>query len=343
MTSDGFLGQLETYDARARGLALEHLAASTESPYLRQPAEEYLHRGGKGLRPALCLATCGAFGGEEDAALPSAAALELFHTSFLIHDDLADDSEVRRGAPTLHRTVGAGLAINAGDGLAVAGMDLLRDNDQRLGRRMAARVWGEFAFMARQTVEGQAQELGWIRDGRTDLTPDDYLDLIMQKTSWYTTVLPLRVGALIGGGGAVNLDPMVRFGFSLGAAFQIRDDVLNLTGRPERTGKEPLGDLREGKRTLMLIHLRAAARSEDRAIVDAYLARSAAEERDNGVVQEIYQMLLQYGSIAFADQFAQGIAGSARDAFEEAFADAPETPQRRFVSDLIDYMVQRDR
>ena len=113
--------------------------------------------------------------------------------------------------------------------------------------------------MARLTVDGQARELGWQRDGRTDLTPDDYLDLIMRKTCWYTTLLPLRVGALIGARGDVDLAAMLRFGFFLGAAFQIRDDVLNLTGSVARYGKEPLGDLREGKRTLMVIHLLAAA------------------------------------------------------------------------------------
>jgi geranylgeranyl diphosphate synthase type II len=342
MTGPAFAEQLDAYSTRARQLALAQVAASAESPYLQQPAEEYLHRGGKGLRPALCLATCGAFGGDEAAALPSAAALELLHTSFLIHDDLADGSDLRRGAPTLHRKFGTGLAINAGDGLAVAAMRLLRDNDQRLGRRLAARVGGEFAFMAQQTVAGQAQELGWIRDGRTDLTPDDYLDLIMQKTSWYTTVLPLRVGALIGATGAADLDAMVRFGFSLGAAFQIRDDVLNLTGQPERTGKEPLGDLREGKRTLMLIHLRAAARPADRDVVDQYLALPQGD-RSDAVIARIHELLQAYGSIAFADHFSRGIAGAAREAFEAAFAGAPDSPQRRFISDLIDYMVQRDR
>jgi geranylgeranyl diphosphate synthase, type II len=344
VTSTGvdFLEQLEGYDALARRAAQAYVSGDGMSDYLVRPAAAYLGRRGKGLRPALCLATCEAFGGEVEQALPSAAALELLHTAFLVHDDVEDDSEMRRGEPTLHRVYGQALAVNAGDGLAVMALGALRDNDGRLGRRLSARIWAEFDFMARQTVDGQARELGWQRDGRTDLTPDDYLDLIMKKTCWYTTVLPLRVGALIGGKGSVDLDPMLRFGFYLGAAFQIRDDVLNLIGSPALYGKEPLGDIREGKRTLMLIHLLAAAGVSDRERLERYLAL-APSERSPATVAEVAAMMHDYGSVSFADEFGHGIARSAGVAFEEAFAGMPDSPARRFVRDLIPYMVDRDR
>lgn len=342
MTEAEFLATLADYDAVARRTALDHIEAAAGSPYLRDPAMDYLRRGGKGLRPALCLATCSAFGGDSADALPTAAAIEVLHTAFLVHDDVEDDSELRRGEPTLQHRYGSALAINAGDGLGVLGLGLLRANDRRLGRRLAARVWGEFEFTARQTVEGQARELGWLRDGRIDLTPQDYLDLIMAKTCWYTTVLPLRTGALIGSGGSAAVDAMVRFGFFLGAAFQIRDDVLNLTGDSERTGKEPHGDLREGKRTLMLLHLVAAAEPQDRATVDQYLALEPAA-RTPEVTTGILALMHSYGSIAFAEQFGRGIAGSAEEAFEAAFATVPDSPERRFVAACIPYMVQRDR
>ena len=135
----------------------------------------------------------------------------------------------------------------------------------------------EFDFMSQQTVAGQALELGWCRDNRIDLEPDDYLDLIMKKTCWYTTVLPLRVGALVGSRGTADLEPMIEFGFHLGAAFQIRDDILNLVGDPDVYGKEALGDLLEGKRTLMLIHLLAGADPADRRWLVAYLARTGRQ------------------------------------------------------------------
>jgi geranylgeranyl diphosphate synthase type II len=341
-TSSGFLVELDGYGAMARRAALSYLSADRVSQYLGAPAAEYLERGGKGLRPALCLATCRAFGGEVEEALPSAAAIELLHTAFLVHDDVEDDSELRRGGPTLHRRYGSALAINAGDGLAVLALGALRDNERRLGRRLTARIWSEFDLMARQTVDGQALELGWQREGRIGLTPDDYLDLIMKKTCWYTTVLPLRVGALIGAKGAVELEPMLRFGFFLGAAFQIRDDILNLTGSPAAYGKEPLGDLREGKRTLMLAHLLAAADPRDRERVEDYLALEPAERSANDIAR-ILTMMHNNGSVAFADEFARGIARSASVAFEEAFTSVPDSPARRFVADLIPYMVERDR
>jgi geranylgeranyl diphosphate synthase type II len=312
------------------------------SEHLRTPAAEYLGRGGKGLRPALCLATCEAFGGNLEAALPSAAALELLHTAFLVHDDVEDDSELRRGSPTLHQQYGRALAVNAGDGLAVLALGALRDNERTLGPSLAARIWAEFDFMARLTVDGQARELGWQREARLDLTPDDYLDMIMRKTCWYTTLLPLRVGALIGSRRRLDLGPMLRFGFHLGAAFQIRDDVLNLTGSPDVYGKEPLGDLREGKRTLMLIHLAAAASPSDRTRVAEYLAMEP-RERTSEVVTGILAMMREHGSLAFADEFARGIARSASAAFEDAFAGVPDSPARRFVRDLVPYMVDRDR
>ncbi|HLF43259.1 MAG TPA: polyprenyl synthetase family protein [Acidimicrobiia bacterium] len=341
-TRTDFLNELEAYSGMARRAAISYLPGQGAASYLVAPASEYLGRGGKGLRPALCLATCQAFGGGVDEALPSAAAIELLHTAFLVHDDVEDDSELRRGAPTLHRRYGRALAINAGDGLAVFALGALRDNERRLGRRLAARIWSEFDFMARQTVDGQAVELGWQRDGATNLTPDDYLDLIMKKTCWYTTVLPLRVGALIGSKGGVDLKPMLRFGFFLGAAFQIRDDILNLTGSPEVYGKELLGDIREGKRTLMLLHLLAAAAPPDREQVDRYLALDP-RDRSDAVISEIFAMMQDHGSMAFAEEFAQGIARSAVVAFGEAFGDVPNSSARRFVLNLIPYMVERDR
>ncbi len=337
-----FLERLAAYGGAARTAAAAYLGVDGLSPYLLAPAGDYLDRGGKGLRPALCLATCSAFGGHQDEALPSAAAIELVHTALLVHDDVEDDSELRRGAPTLHRRYGRALAINAGDGLAVIALGALRDNERLLGRRLAGLVWSEFDVMARQTVNGQALELGWQREGRIDLSPDDYLDLIMQKTCWYTTLLPLRVGALIGTRGQVDLAAMTRFGFFLGAAFQIRDDVLNLTGSEAVYGKEALGDLREGKRTLMLIHLLAAAAPADRERVERFLALEP-RERSAEVVAPVIDMMREHGSIEFADEFARGIARAAALSFEEAFARVPDCPARHFVRDLVPYMAERDR
>src|SRR5262249_7648099 len=153
--------------------------------------------------------------------------------------------------------------------------------------------------MAEHTVAGQAKELGWRRDNVVDLGPADYLDLVAGKTCWYTTIYPLRVGALIGGRGTAPLDALSRFGFYLGAAFQIRDDLLNLLGDGDEYGKDIGDDIREGKRTLMLIHLLGAAPPGDREALVRFLGRPMAE-RTAADVAAVAELMDSHGSIDFA-------------------------------------------
>jgi geranylgeranyl diphosphate synthase, type II len=338
-TTEPMVG-LARYGAIVADDVRRRFASLAYEPYLGDPMSDYPTRGGKALRPSICLATCEAFGGALDDALPSAVAIELLHNAFLVHDDIEDASLLRRGEPTLHRRYGTPLALNAGDGLALQAIGTLRENIDLLGPRLADRIMVEFDFMSQQTVAGQALELGWCRDNRTDLEPDDYLDLIMKKTCWYTTVLPLRVGALVGSEGTAELDPMIEFGFHLGAAFQIRDDILNLIGDPDEYGKESLGDLREGKRTLMLIHLLASADPPERRWLEAYLARIPTERSRHDVAQ-VFELMLSYGSIAFAGEFAAGVARSATTSMDGAFAGLDDSPARRFIACLVPFMIER--
>ncbi len=249
--------------------------------WLYGPMREYPARPGKALRPALCLSAGRVFGGKPDDLLGIAVAIELLHNAFLVHDDIADGSELRRGRPTLAAQHGVAAALNAGDGLAIVAGQVLRRATRRLDRELADLVWTEFDTMAMRTLEGQATEVGWQADNVEELGPEDYLSLIMHKTCWYTTIHPLRVGAMVGSRGTVDLGPLVRFGFHFGAAFQIRDDLLNLVGDEQTYGKEILGDLYEGKRTLTLVHLMATAEGEDRALITDYLRRSRLERSKN--------------------------------------------------------------
>jgi geranylgeranyl diphosphate synthase, type II len=308
--------------------------------WLYRVARDYPSRPGKTLRPALCVATSRAFGGSDADVVPVAVAIELLHNAFLVHDDIVDGSERRRGRPTLTAEYGLGLALNAGDALAVLSNQVLRRHAGRMDPDLAERVLSEFDAMALRTLEGQATELGWRRDGVDALEPEDYLDLIMHKTCWYTTVHPLRVGALIGSTGEADLRPMVRFGFHLGAAFQIQDDLLNLLGTEREYGKEIDGDLFEGKRTLPLIHLLRHAQGPDREVLDRYLGLERAQ-RTAAMVAEVRELLDAYGSITFAAEYAHGIAGAALDTFEEAFASAAPGPDRDFVRALVPYMLER--
>jgi geranylgeranyl diphosphate synthase type II len=286
------------------------------------------------------VATSRAFGGRDGDILPVAVAIELLHNAFLVHDDIVDGSERRRGRPTLTAEYGLGLALNAGDALAVLSNQVLRRHAGTIEAGLAERLMSEFDAMALRTLEGQATELGWRRDRVEELDPEDYLELIMHKTCWYTTVHPLRVGALIGSGGTADLRPMVRFGFYLGAAFQIQDDLLNLLGNEWEYGKEIDGDLYEGKRTLPLIHLLRHAHGVDRETVDRYLGLERSE-RTAEMVADIRALLDAYGSITFAAAYARGIAGAALEAFELAFEPAPPGPDRDFVRALVPYMLDR--
>ena len=140
----------------------------------------------------------------------------------------------------------------------------LLDNVERVGLGPALRILRAVAHMTRQTVEGQALELDWVRSNAWQLDDADYLAMVELKTSWYSFITPLQVGAIAAGAGPEQLAPLESLGRHLGAAFQITDDLLNLRADPEEYGKEIGGDLWEGKRTLMLLHALRCAEPEDR-------------------------------------------------------------------------------
>jgi geranylgeranyl diphosphate synthase, type II len=310
--------------------------------WLYAPMREYPSRPGKALRPALCLSAGRAFGADPNDLLGIAVAIELMHNAFLVHDDVADGSEMRRGRPTLATTYGIAAALNAGDGLAIVASQVLRRATRRLDRDLADLVWGEFDTMAMRTLEGQATEIGWQLDQVEDLIPEDYLHLIMHKTCWYTTIHPLRVGAIVGSRGKVELGPLVRFGFHFGAAFQIRDDLLNLVGDERMYGKEILGDLYEGKRTLPLMHLLSVAQGSDRALVREYL-HLKRPERSPELVRTVRDLMDVYGSITFTSEYAEGILLVAEEYFEHAFAGAEPGPDLDFLRALVPYVWARWR
>jgi geranylgeranyl diphosphate synthase type II len=321
---------------------LDALPDGEPSQWLYAPMREYPSRPGKALRPALCLSAGRAFGADSHDLLGIAVAIELMHNAFLVHDDIADGSEMRRGRPTLATTYGAAAALNAGDGLAIVASQVLRQATRRLDRDLADLVWAEFDTMAMRTLEGQATEIGWQLDEVEDLCPEDYLHLIMHKTCWYTTIHPLRVGAIVGSRGKVELGPSVRFGFHFGAAFQIRDDLLNLVGDERMYGKEILGDLYEGKRTLPLMHLLSVAQGPDHSLVREYLHLKRSE-RSAELVQRVRALMDDYGSIAFTTEYAEGILLVAEEYFEHAFDGAEPGPDLDFLRALVPYVWARWR
>lgn len=331
--------QLGLYARVVRSAMDSFLAAGRQSDFLSELVREYPRRAGKGIRPALLLAACQAYGGSVADGLRPAVALELLHNAFLIHDDLEDGSASRRGGPTLHAAHGLPLAVNAGDALAAHALEPLLDADG-LGTRLAGRVVREFVTMVHTTTEGQALELGWRRDNVVDLSPTDYLRMAMRKTCWYTTVSPLRLGALIGGRGRAPLDELSRFGSYLGAAFQIRDDVLSTVSSANSNGKDVLGDIREGKRTLMLIHLLGEAEREKRRWLIEFLG-SPEPSRTQAEAERVVRLMQDYGSIDFARSYAEAMAVAACGAFDATFPGAGSDPSVRFIRELIPYVISR--
>lgn len=234
---------------------------------------DYPLRGGKALRPALSIAMCLGLGGHLEAILPTAATLELYHNAFLIHDDIEDESWWRRGKPTLHIDHGIPIAVNVGDAMLSLSLQPLLDNVERVGLGPALRILRAVAHMTRQTVEGQAIELEWVRSNAWQLDDADYLEMVELKTSWYSFITPLQAGAVAAGAGPDRLAQLESLGRHLGAAFQITDDLLNLRADPEDYGKEIGGDLWEGKRTLMLLHTLRSAEPDDRERALRIMAR----------------------------------------------------------------------
>ena len=301
----------------------------------------YPQRSGKGLRPGLCIATCRAFGGKMERALHSAVAIELLHNAFLVHDDVADGSERRRGRPTLSAEHGQSIAVNVGDAMNVLSLSRLMQNLETLGPHLAWRVFAEIQHMVQQSVEGQAMELGWVRDNTCDLSDDDYMRMVLKKTCWYTCIHPCRIGALIGTGDTVDLDRFNRFGYFMGAAFQIQDDVLNLYGDEAKYGKEIGGDIWEGKRTLMLVHLMRHCGAHEKELLRRFLA-TPRHLRSEDNVTWVYELMAKYESRLYARACARQLAEAALDEFPVAYGDLPDSEDKRFVRGLVLYMIDRD-
>lgn len=309
--------------------------------HLYGPLAAHLSRIGKSIRPALCIATCQAFGGDAAAATKSAIAIEMLHNAFLVHDDVEDESELRRGQPTMHAEHGVPIAVNAGDMLNALSLRMLRENLSVLGGKLTWRVFDEFDHMMQESLEGQAMELGWVRDNRCDLTEEDYLRMVLKKTCWYSFIQPCRIGALIATRDTANLDRFNRFGYYLGAAFQIQDDLLNLTGDQNRYGKEIGGDLLEGKRTLMLIHLFKHADREDARRLRAFLGQTRAR-RSRADVRWVLGLMRSYGSMDHGRTVSRHLAGATLYEFTQAFGHLPDSDEKNFLNQIICYMVSRD-
>jgi geranylgeranyl pyrophosphate synthase/uncharacterized protein with NAD-binding domain and iron-sulfur cluster len=336
-----FLERLGWYRNMLADALAEAIPTWEPQRHLYGLVKDFMERSGKGLRPALCIATARALGARAEDVCHAAAGLEMLHNAFLVHDDIEDGSDLRRGAPTMHRRTGIPIAVNTGDTMNALAMRLFRRTVERLGPSTATRIFDEVDHMVVETLEGQAMELGWVRDNDLTVSVDDYLRLVLKKTAWYSFIHPMRIGALVADGKDQNLSRYDRFGYLLGLAFQISDDVLNLIGDVGRYGKEIDGDLWEGKRTILLTHAFGHANQSDRAWISAFLARPR-ERRLPREILRLHQILANGGSIQWAQQSATAFAEAAsREFHNSAFAGLAATPDLEWLRACIDFLVQR--
>ncbi len=335
---------LEAYLADCRALVVEQIediVASGDDGPLRGLIMDYPLRPAKALRPAICIATCRALGGHLDAVAPSAAVLELFHNAFLVHDDVEDGSELRRGGPTLHREHGVPIAVNVGDAMFALSLQPLLDNTERIGLGAALEVLQIVATMCRHSVEGQALELDWIRRNRWDLAEDDYMHMVEKKTGWYTFIAPVKVGAVIAGAEPSTGERLVEFAQALGRSFQIQDDLLNLQDG-DGYGKEADGDLYEGKRTLILLFaLEAADEAErQRALRILGLPR---EDKTAAQVSFLRDLIQRTGGDRRARDHAEEQAIAAARGLESLAPVMGPSRHLDFLRALVDYVHTRSR
>lgn len=331
---------LDEYGALTRRAMQPYLKPGQPRRHLYDPLIDYPKRGGKMMRPSLCIATARAFGAPVEDAVHSAVAIELLHNALLIHDDIEDESEQRRGLPTLHELHGIPIAINVGDMLAMTSLRPLIDNVNKIGPWLAMQIMRETERMARESAEGQAIELGWRRDNTIDLEPSDYLVMVLKKTCWLASIYPSRIGAILGTRRDVDSEAFVRFGFFLGAAFQIHDDVLNLMA-DLRYGKERCGDIWEAKRTLMLIYLLNDATSKEKRDLGYVLAKSRDQRLASEVIW-ICDLMEKYGCIERTRQFAHGLAGAALNEYASLYGNLPDSRDKSFIRGLISWVFERD-
>lgn len=238
-------------------------------PYDRKPASLYapikyvLSMGGKRIRPTLMLLAYNLFKDDPEKILSSACALETYHNYTLLHDDLMDNADVRRGQPTVHKKWNANLAVLSGDSMLVLAYQRMTECDSHL-----AEVLRLFTETALEIGEGQQMDMEF--ETRNDVREEEYIEMIRLKTS-VLLACAMKIGALLADAPADDADNLYRFGEKIGLAFQLQDDYLDVYGDPAVFGKAIGGDIVSNKKTYMLINAFNRADNAQRAELERWI------------------------------------------------------------------------
>jgi len=287
---------------------------------------EYLRvGGGKRIRPALLLLASKLFNYEGRGAVRLGAVVEIIHTATLVHDDIIDEAKTRRGRPAANTQWGNSKCVLAGDWLYMQAFKIAVQERN-------FRVLDTLIELTQQMVEGellQMQTLGKL------IPLNEYFDLIFRKTACLFSVC-MRMGAILGGASEEEEDRLSRYGHDLGMAFQIVDDVLDLTASEDVLGKPVASDLREGKVTMAVIHALERCTREEKEKIKIVLRDRAF----NGVThQHIVDILNRYGAVEAANARAAEYAESAR----KAICTFPDTEIKRALLWAPEFVVAREK
>ncbi|MGZ4787259.1 MAG: polyprenyl synthetase family protein [Terriglobales bacterium] len=287
---------------------------------------EYLRGGGgKRLRPALLLLSSKLFEREGRTPIRLGAVVEIIHTATLVHDDIIDEAQTRRGRPAANTQWGNSKCVLAGDWLYMQAFKIAVQERN-------FRVLDVLTELTQQMVEG---ELLQIEKLGKSISMDEHLDLIFRKTACLFSVC-MRLGAIIGNATPEQEEKLGFYGRNLGMAFQIVDDVLDLTASEDVLGKPVASDLREGKATMAVIHAAQHCTPEERSKIEAILRDRAF----NGVThQQILDILNRYGSLDYAIARATEYASAARN----AICTFPDSEIKRALLWAPDFVVAREK
>ncbi len=308
---------------------LEELFPPEADAYLSEAVRYHLGTGGKRVRPAICLLTCEHLGGDPDCALHFAAAVEVLHNMLLIHDDLEDGDKVRRDQPAVWVRYGADNAVNVGDYMLGIAYEAVLRSPVGEGRRLD--LVRAFTDAYTDTCRGQAYDLN--TRGQQDLNVRDYLRMVTLKTGRYMA-LGMVGGAIVAGADSEVVDGLNRLGQKMGAAFQIRDDLIDLTVGKGRGGTVG-NDIREGKSSILYAHaISAASREQSRELAD--IMRKPREHTTDADVERAREIYEGTGSLDYAQTAADRLVSEAFDIIPELPVDEPD-----FFRQVTEFMVSR--
>lgn len=342
-----------------RLLADDEFPATVRPDYLRDAVRDYPVRGGKRLRPAMLIWSCGLLGGSESAALYPAAAVEVFHNWTLVHDDIIDQDDTRRGAPTSHVklaaelggkfSLGAGDAERTGRDFAILAGDLqqgwandllLRSAEHGVPPEVTVALGRRFQKLANSDlISGEALDVEFSLRELTGLKSQEVRTMLGLKTGALLQFCT-EAGAMIALNTADAEHPDVRklseFALAAGIAFQLRDDYLGIFGVYDSLGKALGNDLREGKATVMLLDTLRLASATDREKLLGYIGRETYSDAD---LDDVRRIMRDSGAAATNEAEAARLAEQARNILRSF----PDNPYRQHLLDLVNFLIDRER